>query len=156
MDHPVHKFYGNRLRVRVCGVCVHDNRLLLVKHRMAGGPLWAPPGGGLEFGESAPACLAREFREETGLSVEIRDFLFACELLQPPLHAVELFFNVTWVGGLLVTGCDPEPGSPSVIEESAWLTAAQVMAQPRTQRHRIFETVADPLQIASLRGYFRL
>lgn len=156
MDHPVHKFYGNRLRVRVCGVCVHDHRLLLVRHGMADGPLWAPPGGRLEFSESAGDCLAREFREETGLSVEIRDFLFTCELLNPFLHAVELFFAVEWVGGTLITGHDPEAGSPVVIEEVAWLTSAHVMALPPAQRHGIFERVADPLQIASLRGYFRL
>ncbi|MCU0419139.1 MAG: NUDIX hydrolase [Cyclobacteriaceae bacterium] len=156
MDHPVHKFYGNRLRVRVCGVCIRDQRLLLINHRMAHGPLWAPPGGGLEFGESAPACLAREFREETGLTVEVRDFLFACELLHPPLHAVELFFGVEVVGGILMTGHDPEAGSPAVIEEVAWLSATQVLAHPPAHRHRLFGQVADPLQIASLRGYFRL
>jgi len=59
------------------------------------GILWAPPGGGMDFGQSVEENLTREFREETGLKVEVKRFLFINEFLAVPLHAVELFFEVT-------------------------------------------------------------
>ncbi|MCS6795148.1 MAG: NUDIX hydrolase [Raineya sp.] len=102
--------FGNRLRVRVCGVLVQENRILLIKHTNLGeaGYLWSPPGGGLHFGESITECLQREFLEETGLAIKIKDFLFVYEFLQKPLHAIELFFSVEQVGGTLKLGSDPE------------------------------------------------
>ncbi len=105
------QLYGNKLRVRVCGICLDDgNRILMVKHTGLGreGELWTPPGGGMEWGQSAPDNLEREFREETGLIVSAGEFLFIHEHLTGPLHAVELFFRVRQTGGSLKTGHDPE------------------------------------------------
>src|SRR5882762_5053673 len=95
MENEVQKFYGNRLRVRACGVCVKDDSILLVNHYgISNQDFWSPPGGGIEFGEGAVDCLNREFNEEAGLSVKTGRFLFACEFIQHPLHAIELFFEV--------------------------------------------------------------
>ena len=58
------------------------------------GILWAPPGGGMEFGQSVRDNLKREFREETGLTTEIIRYLFINEFLKPPLHAIEIFLEV--------------------------------------------------------------
>ncbi|MGD1843339.1 MAG: NUDIX domain-containing protein, partial [Thermonemataceae bacterium] len=100
--------FGNQLRVRVCGICVQDNQLLLVKHQgLQQGYLWAPPGGGMQFGESAETCLVREFEEETGLQIAVEQFLFVHEFLRPPLHGIELFFTVTVKQGTLRIGYDP-------------------------------------------------
>src|SRR5690606_24196085 len=100
--------YGNKVRIRVCGICWQNDRLLMVKHQMGDQVLWAPPGGGLEFGESIADALKREMREETGLDVVAGSFLFGCEFLQPPLHAVELFFEAGLKEGDLLNGNDPE------------------------------------------------
>ena len=69
MKEVVKSVYGNRVRARACGICIHRGEILLVKHTGLGpeGVLWAPPGGGIEFGESAEDSLKREFKEETGL-----------------------------------------------------------------------------------------
>ena len=82
MDKSVLELYGNRLRVRVCGICIRNDQLLLVNHRgLVEGDFWSFPGGGMQFGETAKECLTREFMEETGLTVEVGDFLFTCEFI---------------------------------------------------------------------------
>ena len=45
-----------------------QGRVCLVRHTYVGG--WQLPGGGVELGESAPAAMAREFREEAEIVVD--------------------------------------------------------------------------------------
>src|SRR5690242_2543620 len=109
MDGEVAKIYGKKVRVRACGICWKGDTLLLVNHKGLSSPnFWAPPGGGVEFGESLEACLTKEFLEETGLKITTGKFKFGCEFIQDPLHSIELFFDVEIVGGKLQVGEDPE------------------------------------------------
>ena len=73
--------FGNKIRVRVCGICIENAKILLVKHHALtkSGEFWSPPGGGMDFGESAENNLKREFLEETGLVVDVEKFLFVHE-----------------------------------------------------------------------------
>jgi len=110
MSSEVFKTFGNRLRVRVSGICIENEKVLLVNHQgiNSANEFWAPPGGGMEFGQTAKENLVREFLEETGLEVNVGGFLYLNEFVGPPLHAVELFFKVTVTGGKLMVGSDPE------------------------------------------------
>lgn len=157
MDNPVHEQYGGRVRTRVCGICIMGDRLVMVRHRFVGDSgFWAPPGGGIEFGEDARASLAREFLEETGLTVDVGPFLFACELVKPPLHAVELFFHVIHKGGEISVGTDPESGDRQIIENVVLMSSNEVRELPPGQVHGILARYPDIRQITSLRGYFKL
>src|SRR5688572_10993783 len=127
MESEITRIYGNRLRVRVCGICWDDDRLLLVNHKMAGGDFWAPPGGGLEFGQHLSDALRREFKEETNLEIELGSFLFGCEFNKAPLHAIELFFEVNAIGGALKTGSDPEL---QLIKEVRFFTPSEIRSLP--------------------------
>jgi 8-oxo-dGTP diphosphatase len=49
---------------------------------------------GLQYGESVNEALKREFLEETQTEITIGEMLFVNEFLEPPLHAIELFFKV--------------------------------------------------------------
>jgi ADP-ribose pyrophosphatase YjhB (NUDIX family) len=80
--------FGNHFRIRVNGILIQDQKILLIKHQMGNGKiLWSVPGGGIEFGQNVKSNLKREFEEETGLQVEVQDYLFVHEYLEPPLHA---------------------------------------------------------------------
>ncbi len=156
MNTVIESTYGNRLRVRVCGLLEENNGLLMVSHRsLATGDLWIPPGGGVNFGEPATAALEREVAEETGLSVKVVEFQFACEFIKPPLHAVELFFRVKAIGGRLKTGSDPETHPDAqIIREVRFVSWTDLETMKPEALHGIFRFVQSPRQIMHLTGYF--
>jgi 8-oxo-dGTP diphosphatase len=157
MTSEVQGHYGNKVRVRICGLCIVDEKMLLVNHSsITMSNFWAPPGGGLNFEEPASDCLKREFLEETGLEIEVADFLFACEFIRHPLHAVELFFKVKPITTELIKGNDPEPGSPDIIKDVGFKSWKEIQALPSNETHGIFSFTDHPSKVVSLQGYFRL
>ncbi|MEV6417705.1 GNAT family N-acetyltransferase [Kribbella sp. NPDC051718] len=63
-----------------------EDRILLLRFEFADGhAVWAPPGGGVEAGESLPQALARELAEEIGI--------------EPPADAPHLWHQVTVADG---------------------------------------------------------
>ena len=157
MKESVQNIYAHRLRVRACGICTNTDSILMVNHTgLTMGNFWAPPGGGIELGESAHHCLIREFKEETGLSIEVCDFLFACEFIHEPLHAIELFFAVKVLGGTLQKGYDPESGADQIIKEVAFLTWQQLDELKSEEIHGIFRIPKEKCEISQLSGYFKL
>lgn len=118
------QLYGNRIRVRVCGICIENEQILLVCHRPILGDkdYWCPPGGGVDIGETAEEALKREFLEETGYEVEVGKLLKTKEFVQPPLHAIELYFSVKIISGNLIKGHDPEMNTnEQLIKDVSWL-----------------------------------
>ena len=151
----IDQIYGNRVRLRVCGLLHSGDRLLMINHRsLAPGAFWAPPGGGVEFGESLRTSLEREFLEETGLIVRAEEFRFLSEFVRPPLHGVELFFTVTELGGRLKTGSDPEmKPDEQLIESVGFLSWNAIAALPPDARHGVFNSIDFPAKILDLRGH---
>ena len=158
MKNTVQDLYGKKLRLRACGLCVHEERLLLMNHSsLTRGDFWAPPGGGVEYGETAEACIIREFREETGLDVKVENFLFACEFIKEPLHAIELFFEIGSVTGHLNLGTDPEAGQGhQILQEVRFIPWQDIREIKPEHLHGIFKFCQEPSKIMQLRGYFKL
>lgn len=158
MDKTTQEIYGGRVRIRTCGLCWDREKLLLVNHfGLYNHDFWAPPGGGLEFGVAAVDNLEREFIEETGLRVKTEELQFLCEYIQPPLHAIELFFNVKLMGGKLFTGSDPEMGiKPQIIMEVKYLSDKEIEVIPDSYKHGIFRIAKSMEKIRGLRGYLKI
>ena len=132
--------YGGRLRVRVGGLLRQADTLLLVNHRglTDSGTFWSPPGGGIEVGETAAVALRREFAEETGLLIEVGRLIGVTEYVAPPLHAIELFFEVKPVGGVLRVGTDPEMApADQLIHDVRAMPFAELKALPATDLHAL-------------------
>jgi 8-oxo-dGTP diphosphatase len=150
--------YGNRLRIRVSGLCWRGDELLMVNHRLSkGGNFWAPPGGGIDFGQSAHEALVREFQEETRVTIKPGRMLFTCELLKPPLHAIELFFEAVAEQGEASLGTDPESAAQEqIIQEVRYLEFASIMALQEHERHGIFRFVKTTDDLKNLNGFYRI
>ncbi|MED0872992.1 NUDIX hydrolase [Bacillus mobilis] len=68
----------NVMQVRVTGILIEDEKLLLVKQKVANRD-WSLPGGRVENGETLEEAMIREMREETGLEVKIKKLLYVCD-----------------------------------------------------------------------------
>lgn len=158
MSPEIPEIYTNRTRVRVCGLCWQNERLLMVHHRMgATGNLWLPPGGGVEFGEGVTDALQREFQEEAGLDVFATRFQFVCEIIRPPIHAIELFFEVDYLDGKVATGHDPESASEhQIISEVKYMSLEEILALPYHERHGIFTIGNTVEELKSLTGFYTI
>jgi 8-oxo-dGTP diphosphatase len=152
MEKEIADAYGGHIRVRVCGLCWKDDKLLMVKHKsLKPDGFWSPPGGGIEFKESIAETLKREFLEETGLLIDPGRFKFGCEFIQSPLHAIELFYQIDSTEGLLKMGYDPEI---QIIDEVKYLSQNEIKAIPRDNLHGIFHHHQN--KIEKLTGFYRI
>lgn len=158
MQTEINKAYGEKLRVRVCGIYIEDDEILLIKHQHLGksGVLWAPPGGGMEYGESAEEALKREFKEETGLDIDIVQFLFVHEYLDPPLHGVELFFLVKKKGGQLKLGEDPEfAHTAQLLSELSFKDLKKMQLAENESLHYVLQESKNLKTLINQKGYFK-
>ena len=94
--------------VRVNGVLIEDNKLLLVEQYVSETRPWAHPGGMLEIGETLEQCIIREMKEETGLDVSVERLLYVTDRINDKEHVVIISFQVSRIGGELGTGTGTE------------------------------------------------
>lgn len=95
---PVREFAAADIRFRPAGygLLFEGDRCLLSLSAFTG--KWDLPGGGIEPWETVEEGLVREYREETGLEVEVvrfcqfRDDFIA--FFQRPFHSLRLFYEV--------------------------------------------------------------
>ena len=67
------------MRVRVAGLLMIDNSLLMVEHIKGGKSYWLLPGGGVNIGEDTKSALKRELKEELNLDCYVNELLFVVE-----------------------------------------------------------------------------
>ncbi|MGC4063214.1 MAG: NUDIX domain-containing protein [Polyangiaceae bacterium] len=110
---------SSSIRIRVGGVYVRDEHILLVRHRKDGDAYWLLPGGGVEPGETLAQALERELQEECGVATRTEDLLFLSEAIAP--DGARHIVNATFRGRLL-------QGEPFLrergdrIDEVAWIS----------------------------------
>jgi len=91
------------------GAIVFDaqGRVLLVERgNPPGAGMWTVPGGRVELRETLAQAVAREVREETGLSVEVGTLACVVERMADDYHFVILDYVARVIGGTLAAGDD--------------------------------------------------
>jgi 8-oxo-dGTP pyrophosphatase MutT (NUDIX family) len=98
-------------RPSVYGVVIHERQALLAKARTT--QKFVLPGGGIEKGEPVEAALRREVWEETGVRVDVGEFLhfetdlFYYDPLDLALHGFLFFYRCAPVTTLLAPPAYP-------------------------------------------------
>ena len=85
-----------RPRIRVAGILIEDNKILLIQHHKNDKKYWLIPGGGNDWGETTKEALIREYKEETNMDIEVDEFLFFSETISPykKRHVLNLFYKI--------------------------------------------------------------
>jgi len=78
--------YSHSFNIRVYGICVINNHLLLSDETFKDQKITKFPGGGLEYGEGTLDCLRREFMEEFNLPIEIEGHFYTTDFFQKALY----------------------------------------------------------------------
>ncbi|MDW3193094.1 MAG: NUDIX domain-containing protein [Cytophagales bacterium] len=150
--------YRGKVRVRVCGLLINNKGILLLKHLHLGpkGHIWAPPGGGVAFGHQATDVLRQEFLEETGLIIEVGNFLFTNEYIDEKYHAIELFFEVQAVDGQLKLGTDPElAADQQILADIKYFNDFELANEDQDNLHNLFRETRSLTLLKELRGFFK-
>ena len=74
---------SKRFNIRVYGLLLQDSKVLVVDEVVQAQTITKFPGGGLEWGEGTADCLIREFKEETGIDVSVKQHIYTTDFFQP-------------------------------------------------------------------------
>lgn len=85
--------------VRVTGILIEGDKILLVEQKLSDKRNWSLPGGKLERGETIEQGLIREMKEETGLEVEIVRMLYLCDVAASSNKILHVTFLLKRTGG---------------------------------------------------------
>ncbi|MFT5820268.1 MAG: 8-oxo-dGTP diphosphatase [Crocinitomix sp.] len=72
----------NNFNLRVYGLLIYNNAVLVTDEHRGGVPITKFPGGGLEKGEGLADGLKREFDEEINIAVTVNEFYYVNDFLQ--------------------------------------------------------------------------
>ena len=125
--------------ITVAAAIIHHNQQLLLTRRKPGAHLenlWEFPGGKVEAGESLPAALQRELREELGIVVEVLDEFYTTNHHYATRSVALHFFNCRIVEG--------EPRALDVAE-FRWVNSSDLHAYEFPEADReLVERLARP------------
>ena len=85
--------------VRVTGILIENDQLLLVQQKLSEKRNWSLPGGKLEQGETLLQGLVREMKEETGLDVTPERLLYLCDVAASSNTVMHITFLLKRLGG---------------------------------------------------------
>lgn len=85
--------------IRIYGLLIEENQLLILKEPFMESLIYKFPGGGLELGEGVHDCLIREFKEELNLDVEVVQHIYTQDdfiqsALNPDDQVLMIYYEV--------------------------------------------------------------
>ncbi len=71
-----------RFNIRVYGIWINDDKILINEEMIHGRSIIKFPGGGLDWGEGIIDCLKREWKEELNLDIEVLEHFYTTDFFQ--------------------------------------------------------------------------
>jgi 8-oxo-dGTP diphosphatase len=123
------KEYPDFPRIGVGAVVIKDDKVLLVKRGIPPSKgLWAIPGGNMKLGETLKETAEREILEETGISIEAGDPIYAFDFMERDDEGSLRFHYV--VVDLLAEYREGEPQGADDALEARWLSWDELQPLP--------------------------
>lgn len=93
--------------------------LLCRRNKSSGFGMWVIPGGGVDFGETIQEAAVREIREETGLEVQLLNFIGAKEVIYTPheYHSIIFYHHGKVINGNLCPNDDASEAGFFTLDE---------------------------------------
>lgn len=90
---------AKRFNVRVYGLLIENNALLVSDEYIKSNKITKLPGGGLEHGEGTRECLIREFEEELHQEIEILEHFYTTDFyvasaFDPNSQVISIYYTV--------------------------------------------------------------
>lgn len=88
-----------RFNIRVYGIWIHGNRVLVNEEQIRGKTVIKFPGGGLDWGEGIIDCLKREWKEELDIDIEVLSHFYTTDFFQASAfdnsQVISIYYMVT-------------------------------------------------------------
>ncbi len=96
------------VRIRVCGILIEQDKMLLIAHKKNNEVYWLLPGGGVDYGESLNEALCREFTEELNINIKVDEIALVSDSIDPSgdRHIVNICFFCEYKSGDFHLGDD--------------------------------------------------
>ena len=118
-----------RFNIRVYGIWIHGDKLLVNEEIIRGRSIIKFPGGGLDWGEGTRDCLVREWKEELDIDIEVLDHFYTTDYFQPSAYDNSQVISIYY----LVTAAVPDAfinSEPN--ERTYWMSLEDVSADTFT------------------------
>ncbi len=118
-----------RFNIRVYGIWIHNDKLLVNEELIRNQMVIKLPGGGLDWGEGTIDCLKREWKEELGLDIEVSGHFYTTDFFQASAFDNSQVISIYY----LVRGDVPETFVNLVSNERTyWIDLSAVSANTFT------------------------
>lgn len=119
-----------RFNVRVYGIWIHNNRVLVNEELIKGRNIIKFPGGGLDWGEGTIACLKREWKEELDMDIDVLDHFYTTDFFQHSAFDDSQVISIYY----FVSGTNPEAAIINIneAERTYWMPLQEVSADTFT------------------------
>lgn len=88
-----------RFNIRVYGIWIHNNKILVNEEQIRGKTVIKFPGGGLDWGEGLHDGLKREWKEELGIEIEVKAHFYTTDFFQASAfddsQVISIYYFVT-------------------------------------------------------------
>jgi len=131
-----------RFNIRVYGIWVQGDKILVNEEIIRGKKIIKFPGGGLNWGEGIRDCLIREWKEELNLNIEVLDHFYTTDFFQPSAfddsQVISIYYFINASVPQTITNNEPN-------ERTYWMDIKEISSETFTLP--IDKIVGDKLYI---------